>query len=207
MKPMNAFSSLILLFGLLQAPPVQSREHFPEPPAYRSTSQVVDYWVTREEQTLLALAQAMPADKYSFAPNNGEFKGVRTFAAQLKHLSATNYILGAAMLGVAPPADAGDETGPESLRTKEEVVRYLQESFIYLHKAVSSIDDSNRVVANSSISPMPKGTATRLGFAIEDLMHTYNHYGQLVEYLRMNGVVPPASRLDGSGSPAFVSNL
>jgi hypothetical protein len=64
---------------------------------------------------------------------------------------------------------------------------------------VATIDDKNTVIDSPPISPMPKGTATRLGLAVEVLLHTFDHYGQMVEYVRMNGVVPPASRLDAGG--------
>jgi hypothetical protein len=63
------------------------------------------------EKVIVSAADAMPADKYGFAPTDGEFKGVRTFGQMVKHLSATNYILAAAALGEEPPADAGDELG------------------------------------------------------------------------------------------------
>jgi hypothetical protein len=169
-------------------------------PASLTSGQVIEYWVTLEEQRLVAVADAMPADKYPFAPSRGEFKGVRTFAQQLKHTAADNYMLGAAILGEKPPADVGDETGPDSLRTKADVIQYLKDSFAYLHKAAAKIDDMNVVIETPPISPMPKGRATRLGLAIEVLMHTFDHYGQLVEYLRMNGIVPPASRLDVGGN-------
>jgi hypothetical protein len=94
----------------------------------------------------------------------------------------------------------GDETGPDSLRTKADVIEYVKSSFTYLHRAVASIDDNNAVIASPPISPLPKGSATRLGLAVEVLLHTFDHYGQLVEYLRMNGIVPPASRLDSGAS-------
>jgi hypothetical protein len=165
-----------------------------KPAEHHSTSQVLDFLVTYQEKTLIALAEAMPADKYTFAPTNGEFKGVRTFAQQLKHLSATNFILGAGILGENPPADAGDEPGPDSLRTEADVINYLKDSFVYLHKAVAAVDEKNAVIETPGISPWTKGTATRLGLAVETLLHTWDHYGQLVEYLRMNNIVPPASR-------------
>ena len=75
----------------------------------------------------------------------------------VKHLSGTNYILAAAALGEEPPADAGDELGPEAVRTKAEILNYL-------------------------------------ALVVESVAHAFDHYGQMVEYLRMNGVVPPASR-------------
>ena len=77
-----------------------------------ASAEVIDYWVTIEEHQLVGVAEAMPADKYPFAPTDGEFSGVRTFAAQVKHAAATNFMLAAAILEENPPADAGDETGP-----------------------------------------------------------------------------------------------
>lgn len=162
-------------------------------PQARPSSQVVGDFVALCESLLVGAADAMPADKYSFAPNEGEFAGVRTFAQQVKHAAATNYILGAAILGEPPPPDAGDEIGPEAVRTKPEIMKYLSGSFAYLRKAAAAIDPSNAIIKGSPISPL-RGKTTRLGLAIETLAHAMDHYGQMVEYLRMNGVVPPASR-------------
>jgi len=136
----------------------------------------------------------MPADKSGFAPADGEFKGVRTFGQMVKHLSATNYILAAAALGEEPPADAGDELGPEAVRTKAEVLNYLKGSFAYLDKTIEAIGQKTVPVKSSPISPLKGAEATRLALVAESLAHAFDHYGQMVEYLRMNGVVPPASR-------------
>ena len=146
------------------------------------------------EQVLVSAADAMPADKYGFAPTDGEFKGVRTFGQMVKHLSATNYILAAAALGEEPPADAGDELGPEAVRTKLEILNYLNGSFAQLYKAIETIGEKNTPVKSSSISPLKGAEVTRLALLVESLAHAFDHYGQMVEYLRMNGVVPPASR-------------
>jgi uncharacterized damage-inducible protein DinB len=139
-------------------------------------------------------AEAMPADKYGFVPTDGEFKGVRTFAQEVKHLAATNHILAAAALGEETPADAGDETGPETVRTKSEILDYLGGSFAHLGKAVDAIGDKNAAVKPSPISPLKNAETTRLALIVEALIHAFDHYGQMVEYLRMNGIVPPASR-------------
>jgi hypothetical protein len=80
------------------------------------------------------------------------------------------------------------------LHGKPEILAYLKESFAYMRRAAALVDQANAVIPTPSISPWPKGTATRLGVAIEDCVHTWDHYGQLVEYLRMNGIVPPESR-------------
>lgn len=172
------------------------------PPHSNPDTAVLD--VEREKQALRVLlksvrdriesaAKAMPADKYGFAPSEGEFKGVRTFGRQVKHLAATNYILAAAALGEQPPADAGDEAGPEAIRTKEEILGYLDGSFVQLSEAVDAIGNNNVALKSSPISPLPAPQTTRLALVVEALIHAFDHYGQMVEYLRMNGVVPPAS--------------
>ena len=146
------------------------------------------------EKQIIAAVEAMPADKFGFAPTDGEFKGVRSFGQMVKHLSATNYILASAALGEEPPADAGDEVGPEAVRTKEEILTYLNGSFAHLSKAIEAIGQSNALVNASPISPLKRSEVTRSALIVESLMHAADHYGQIVEYLRMNGVVPPASR-------------
>ena len=140
------------------------------------------------ERLVGSAADAMPADKYGFAPTDGEFKGVRTFGQMVKHLSATNYIL------AAPPADAGDEQGPEAARTKAEIINYLKGSFVQLDNAIEAVGQTNLPVKSSPISPLKSAEATRMALVEESLMHAADHYGQMVEYLRMNGIVPPASR-------------
>jgi DinB superfamily len=146
------------------------------------------------QMKIVSAAEAMPADKYGFAPTDGEFKGVRTFGQEVKHLAATNFILAAAALGEDPPTDAGDETGPPTVRTKAEILNYLVESFARLGQAIDAIGTNDTVVKSSPISPLKNAEATRLALAVESLVHANNHYGQIVEYLRMNGIVPPASR-------------
>jgi DinB superfamily len=167
----------------------------PSTPAHRSNAQIINFILDLQEREILAVAEAMPAEKYGFAPTEGEFKAVRTFAGQLKHIAADNYLLGAGILGERPPADTGKgETGSSAVQGRAEVIAYVKESFAYMHRAAAAIDDTNIPIATPQISPWPAGTATRLGVAIEDCVHTWDHYGQLVEYLRMNSIIPPASR-------------
>jgi hypothetical protein len=149
----------------------------------------VDFWVTNTEQLLIPAADAMPEAKFSFAPSNGEFSGVRTFAQQVKHLAAANYQLAAATLGEEPPAGTDHETAPDSVKTKPQVMDYLKGSFVSLHRAAAALSESNMN------DPIPsKGNRTRLLMLIDALIHSSNHYGQMVEYLRMNSIVPPATR-------------
>jgi uncharacterized damage-inducible protein DinB len=159
---------------------------------HRTVAQVLDHTVTNIEHEFVPAAEAMPEDKFAFAPSNGEFKGVRTFAEQVKHVAAVNYIFGAAILSEKVPVDVGDESGPASMKTKAEIVKYLKDSFAYVHKAVQTVNDKNLVELVKS--PFGEGKVTRLGLATSVAAHGFDHYGQMVEYLRMNGIVPPASR-------------
>lgn len=137
---------------------------------------------------------AMPATKFGFTPTQGEFANVRSFAKQAKHLSATNYILASAALGMDPPADAGDEMGPDSVVTKDQILAYMKGSFDLLERAARAYGDNRIPVRSSPISPYQGRSVTRLALIIESSVHAFDHYGQIVEYLRMNGIVPPASR-------------
>jgi hypothetical protein len=158
---------------------------------HRTVTQILDRTVTNLESEFVPAAEAMPEEKYSFAPTNGEFKGVRTFAQQIKHVAAVNYELGAALLEQKPPVDIGEESGPASIKSKAEILKYLKDSFAYVHKAIATINESN--LAGTVRSPFGEGWVSRLGLASAVSSHGYDHYGQMVEYLRMNGIVPPAS--------------
>jgi uncharacterized damage-inducible protein DinB len=158
----------------------------------KTVSQVLDGGIKSIESEFIPAAEAMPEDKYGFAPSNGEFKGVRTFAQQIKHVAAVNYLVAAAILGEKPPVDTGGESGPESIKTKADIVKFAKDSFVYAHKAVASIAEANQL--EPVTGPFGKSKTTRLGLATVFAWHGFDHYGQMVEYLRMNGIVPPASR-------------
>jgi len=107
-------------------------------------------------------------------------------------VAAVNYELGAAILEEKPPVDIGDEAGPASIATKAEILKYLKDSFLYVHKAIQAINEKNFV--ETVRSPFGEGKVSRLGLATTVAWHAFDHYGQMVVYLRMNGIVPPASR-------------
>jgi hypothetical protein len=158
----------------------------------QSVSQVLDSDVKMIEGEFVPAAEAMPEDKYGFAPANGEFKGVRTFADQIKHVAAVNYLVGAAILGEKPPVDTGGESGPASMKSKADIVAFAKQSFEYAHKAVASITAAN--ATQPVQSPFGNNKTTRLGLANVFAWHGFDHYGQMAVYLRTNGIVPPASR-------------
>jgi len=141
------------------------------------------------ESEVVGAAEAMPADKYDFAPSvpGGDFKGVRTFGDQVKHLaqSSSEFFHGFGVPGGVDPKSL------DNLKTKDELVKALKDSFAYAHAAISSITPENAFLA---LKGPENFKSTRVSMAAFYMGHSMDHYGQMVEYLRMNGIIPPASR-------------
>ncbi|HEX4039368.1 MAG TPA: DinB family protein [Acidobacteriaceae bacterium] len=141
------------------------------------------------ESEVVSAAEAMPADKYDFAPSSsiGLYTGVRSFSAQVKHLIESNY---AYFRGFGVPG-AVDSKTIEALKTKEDLVKALKDSYAFAHAAISTLTPDNAFL---SVAGPPAWKLTRASVAAFAIAHSMDHYGQMVEYLRMNGLVPPASR-------------
>ena len=181
-------------------PPMASRG----PATVTST---LDFQLSIEEREVVGAADAMPEDKYSFAPTNGEFKGVRTFAQQVKHIATVNNRFFSAILGQAlntPASQFEAENGPDSVQTKAQIIQYLRDSFTLGHKAIATINADNAFVPMKT--PPTPFLPTPAAVAIFDCAHTMDHYGQIVEYLRDNGIVPPASRQRPPANPESSSS-
>lgn len=149
--------------------------------------------VVRVEREILPLVEAMPADKFDFAPTNGAFTGVRTFALQARHVATVIYLVSGAVLQQKPPVDTGaTDNGPDSLRSKEQIVEYFKGAVAFAHKAMNSLTVQNQL--DTIPSPFGRGTMSRVEAAMWVGFHSYDHYGQMVVYARMNGVIPPASQ-------------
>jgi len=162
----------------------------PTPGTMMSPAQAQEELLNLFEQEFMGVAKAMPADKYSFAPpstNGAKFEGVRTFAQEVAHVSQANYYFSSKILGEKMPAEAG---GISKMTTKDELLKAAADSFAYAHKAVASITPENAYVAVDGVD----GLHTRSVIASFISAHGYDHYGQMVEYLRMNGIVPPGSK-------------
>ncbi len=158
-------------------------------------AKALDTMLSMFEYQLIAAAKAMPADKYSFAPaastfaagSPAKFETVRTFADQLTHLAGANYYF-MSRLSSAPMPDAAKSL--KDLKGKDEIITALQKSFAYAHAQVATLTAANAFTGIEGVDGMHT-PATVAAFTVS---HGYDHYGQLVEYLRMNGVVPPGSK-------------
>ena len=144
-------------------------------------------------------AEAMPEEKYGYRPSASDFAGVhpsdgqtllRTFAEQVKHAACANFGFSAELDGQKPP-EACDKGGPSPAKTRKELLIYLRDSFAAVRKSLSAIDTKNMF---DPIEGPYAGPNTRLGLAEVVVWHAADHYGQMVLYLRLNGIVPPASR-------------
>ncbi len=148
------------------------------------------------QMEVVGAAEAMPADKYDFAPTGGDFKGVRNFGSQVKHLAEANYEFFQGW--DVPGATAVDSKTIEALKTKDEIVKALNDSYTYAHAAIGTITAQNAFDAVKGFGP--KWKETRASAAAFCIAHSMDHYGQMVEYLRMNSIIPPASRPQPKGS-------
>jgi hypothetical protein len=165
--------------------------HAADAPASISLAQQADKQLISMEKEVVSLAEAMPADKYDFAPKEGAFQNVRTFALQMRHVALINDEIAAVLLGEKIPDAGKNENGPDSLSSKVEIVKYMKASFAHLHKAVLGQEGKSFTESISS----PFGGKTERGSLVNvPAWHTFDHYGQAVVYARMNGVVPPASQ-------------
>jgi hypothetical protein len=153
-----------------------------------SVQEVFDRSVEGPEQATLALAEKMPEHCYSFAPPQGEFKRVRTFAQLATHIAVANYQMGAALLREKAPIKPGPHNnGPDSLHSKADVVKFLRESFAYLHKGIATVNEHNLMEV---VEPPEGGRVPRLSVVTAAISHPWDIYGQMIEYLRMNGIDP-----------------
>ncbi len=190
MKLGNRIAIFVTLMALsVPAADAQQQTAAPQPPP--TIASALDKELSAVEQQVVSAAEAMPEEKYSFAPTAGEFKGVRTFGEQVRHIAAANNMFFGLFFGEKADLDAA-EKGPAGVTTKVQIVQYLKDSFAKGHKAIATITAGN-VVAVLEAAPFPL-VNTRLALASFACAHAFDHYGQMVEYLRMNGIIPPASR-------------
>jgi uncharacterized damage-inducible protein DinB len=186
----------VLIFALCALGPgtkIAAAQGAAQAQASATLAAAVDREISAVEKEIVEAAEAMPEDKFNFSPESlnipgSEYKGVRTFALQVKHVAASNYFIWSPLTGDKLPEGLKDGNGPENLKSKAEIIKFLKDSFALGHKAAATLTAEN-MLQNAEHSK-----STRLHLATFAVAHAYDHYGQMVEYLRMNGIVPPASR-------------
>ena len=178
-----------------QTAPQTPRPTFPPLPASTVTA-AVDQELDHVERDIVGVADAMPAEKYDFTPERlaipgSNYKGVRTFAMQVIHIAAANYLYWSGVVGEKIPDGILGPNPPDSFKTKDASIKLLKDSFALGHRAVATLTAENQL----DLLPMRQTKQTRLFLTTWPITHAYDIYGQMVEYLRMNGKIPPASTL------------
>src|SRR5438477_5642559 len=189
-----SFAAASVFAQAAKSPPAAGASASPSTPP--TIASAIDREISVVEKEVVEAAEAMPEDKFDFSPEKlnlagSDYKGVRTFGEQLKHIAASNYLIWSPITGEKPPDTVNDGKGPDKMKAKADIIKYLKDSFAFGHKSVSTLNESNLV------QPIPRSNSpptTRLFLATFAPAHCFDHYGQMIEYLRMNGVVPPASR-------------
>jgi len=159
----------------------------------RSMAASVSETLEFTEGSLLGVAEAMPEEKYNFVPKGGNFDGVRTFGEQVKHVACAQFAFFNEFEGKQPPADC-EKGGHMPAKSKAELIRYLKDSFDYGNRVLAGLTAAN---ALDRVEGRYGGPNTKLGISVLAVWHITDHYGQLVEYLRMNGIVPPTTQKYG----------
>jgi len=154
---------------------------------------VMDRDISAVEKQIVDASEAMPEDKFNFTPEalnipGANYKGVRCFAVEVKHIAASNWFIWSPLTGDKLPEGLKDGNGPANLQTKTDIIKFLKDSFALGHQAAATLTTENMLQSPAN------SKSNRLHLAEFGVAHAYDHYGQMVEYLRMNGIVPPASR-------------
>jgi uncharacterized damage-inducible protein DinB len=185
---MKKLLMMLLMLGAFSV--AASAQGMQAPPPAKDSGHALSHMLSIVEMEVVSAAEAMPEDKYSFRPTQGEFKDVRTFGDQFRHIGFVNQMFASAISGEKNPlTDAGGENGP-ALKSKDEIVKQLKDSFAALHKSLESLSASNEMeIVDMFGMKMPKVNIAALAIG-----HPFDHYGQAVVYLRMNNIIPPASR-------------
>lgn len=144
------------------------------------------------EHELMGVVEAMPADKFNFAPQSSalagsKFGGVRTFAQEATHVAGANFYF---FMSFGGPKPTVDMKSLQTMTSKDQILQALKASFAYAHQAIATITPANAYTAIQGAD----GMHTRATVASFAVAHGYDHYGQMVEYLRLNGIVPPGSK-------------
>ena len=145
------------------------------------------------EGNFVGVAEAMPEDKYSYIPAGGNFDGVRSFGEQVKHVACAQFAFFDEFEGKKPPDDC-EKGGHDPAGTKAVLIKYLKDSFDYSNRVLATFTANN---ALDRVEGRYAGPNTKLGISVIAVWHITDHYGQLVEYLRLNGIVPPFTQKYG----------
>jgi len=185
-----ALSAITLLKAVQKDTPKQAAQKDDIP---KSIAESVSVPLQLVEGTFLGVAEAMPEEKYGFIPTAGKFEDARSFGEQVKHVACGQFAFFNEFEGKKPPDDC-EKGGHDPAKTKAELIKYLKDSFDYSNRVLATLTEKN---ALDRVEGRYAGPNTKLGISVIAVWHITDHYGQLVEYLRMNGIIPPMTQKYG----------
>jgi uncharacterized damage-inducible protein DinB len=187
-KTMKKFPFLaIALFASSFAIPAHAQDAMkkdkPIKPADPELKVVLDSW-NDIGRKLIAMAEDFPEDKYDFKPTPAQ----RTFAEQLLHAAGSNYYFINPVMGKKPPA--GEDPKRDQYKSKADIVAFVKKSFADGAAAIQSKGEKG--LSTEVVYGDQKARVLDIAYGI--IEHSGEHYGQLVVYYRLSGLVPPESR-------------
>jgi len=186
----------IVLFAVEKSAPAQNsaaKQATKADDIPKSIAESVSGTLQFAEGNFIGIAEAMPEDKYSYIPTVGKFDGARSFGEQVKHVACAQFAFFNEFEGKKPPDDC-EKGGHDPAKTKAELIQYLKDSFDYSNRVLATLTANN---ALDRVEGRYAGPNTKLGISVIAVWHITDHYGQLVEYLRLNGIVPPFTQKYG----------
>jgi uncharacterized damage-inducible protein DinB len=135
-----------------------------------------------QEDKFVQLAQAIPADKYTWRPA----EGVRSISEVFLHVAAANFNL-PHVFGVQPPPGFKAQGFDKSTTDKAKIIQTMQDAFAHMRAAVISMPEAD---VEKQVDWFG-GKSTYRGILLFILRHNAEHLGQVIAYARMNGIVPP----------------
>jgi uncharacterized damage-inducible protein DinB len=179
---------LVIALGILGAPAAAQdaiKNETPSKPAVGSSQVLLENW-NDVGRKLIAMAEDFPEDKYDFKPVPAE----RSFAEQLLHAANVNYFFTNPVMGLKLPPEEDPKRG--QFNTKAAVVEFVKKAFADGAAAIKLKGDKG--MSDLVVDPFAKQQVRISDLAWEMLEHSGEHYGQLVVYYRVAGMVPPESR-------------
>ncbi|MCU1304777.1 MAG: hypothetical protein JWQ87_5061 [Candidatus Sulfotelmatobacter sp.] len=154
-------------------------------PALSPSQAVLEAW-NDVGRKLIAMAEDFPEDKYDFKPTPAQ----RAFADQLLHAAGANYFFTNLAMGKAAPAE--EDPKRDQYKTKADVVAFVKKSFADGAAAIKAKGDKG--MSDMVVDPFGHQQMRVSDMAYGFIEHSGEHYGQLVTYYRLAGLVPPESR-------------
>jgi len=186
MKKISLVLCLSLMFAVIGGSAQgQEKKNAPPKPADPPAKVLLDNW-NDVGRKLIAMAEDFPEDKYDFKPTPAQ----RSFAEQLLHAANSNYFFTNPAMGLKPPAE--EDPKRENYKTKAAVVEFVKKAFADGAAVIKQKGDKG--MNDLLVDPFANQQVRTSDMAWGLLEHSGEHYGQLVVYYRVAGLVPPESR-------------